>query len=115
MKVKLKRVYDLPEKADGTRILVDRIWPRGLTKKKAAADLWLKEIGPSNELRKWFAHDPKKWKEFRRRYRAELREHKDELSQIKNLTKKGTVTLIYGARDTEHNQAVVLQELLAGN
>jgi uncharacterized protein YeaO (DUF488 family) len=112
MTIKLKRVYDTPEKADGTRILVDRLWPRGLTKEKAALDLWLKEIAPSTELRKWFGHDPKKWTEFRRRYRAELKSHPDELKMIKSKAKEGTVTLLYGARDQEHNEAIVLKQLL---
>ncbi len=112
MKIKLKRVYEKPDKADGIRILVDRLWPRGLTKQKAALDLWLKEIAPSTELRKWFGHDPKKWTEFRRRYRAELKSHPDELKMIKSKEKEGTVTLLYGARDQEHNEAIVLQQLL---
>ena len=110
--IKLKRVYEKPEEADGTRILVDRLWPRGLTKQRAAADLWLKEIAPTTELRKWFGHDPKKWKEFRRRYQAELKSHPDALGVIKSKASEGTVTLLYGARDQEHNEAVVLQQLL---
>lgn len=112
MSIKLKRVYEKPDKADGIRILVDRLWPRGLTKQKAALDLWLKQIAPSTELRKWFGHDPKKWTEFRRRYRAELKSHPDELKMIKSKGKEGTVTLLYGARDQEHNEAIVLQQLL---
>ena len=111
--IKLKRVYEKPEKSDGTRILVDRLWPRGLTKEKAAVDLWLKEIAPSTELRKWFGHDPKKWRSFRSRYETELKQHGDELKLIKEKTKSGTVTLLYGARDQEHNEAIVLKELLA--
>ena len=112
MKIKLKRVYEKPARGDGTRILVDRLWPRGLTKEKAALDLWLKEIAPSTELRKWFGHDPKKWKDFRRRYRTELKKHPDDLEQIREKSRKGTVTLLYGARDQEHNEAIVLKELL---
>lgn len=112
MSIKLKRVYEKPDKADGLRILVDRLWPRGLTKEKAALDLWLKEIAPSTELRKWFGHDPKKWTEFRRRYRAELKIHPDKLKMIKGKAKEGTVTLLYGARDQEHNEAIVLQQIL---
>lgn len=112
MKIKLKRVYKPPDKTDGVRILVDRLWPRGLTKIRAAVDLWLKEIAPSTELRKWFGHDPKKWTEFRRRYRAELKSHPDELKMIKSKAKEGAVTLLYGARDQEHNEAIVLQQLL---
>lgn len=112
MMIKLKRVYEKPAKADGVRILVDRLWPRGLTKAKAKLDLWLKEIAPSTELRKWFGHDPKKWKEFRGRYLAELKSHPDELGPIKRKAREGTATLLYGARDQEHNEAVVLQQLL---
>jgi uncharacterized protein YeaO (DUF488 family) len=112
VKVKLKRVYDPPGKTNGTRILVDRLWPRGLTKERAKIDLWLKEIAPSTELRKWFGHDPKKWTEFRRRYRTELKSHPEELELIKRKAREGTVTLLYGARDQEHNEAVVLQEIL---
>jgi uncharacterized protein YeaO (DUF488 family) len=112
MKVKIKRVYLQPDKEDGIRILVDRLWPRGLTKEKASVDLWLKDIAPSTELRKWFGHDPAKWAEFQSRYRAELRSNKEHLSLLKQEAAKGTVTLLYGARDEEHNEAVVLQKLL---
>jgi uncharacterized protein YeaO (DUF488 family) len=110
--IKLKRIYEKPEKSDGTRILVDRLWPRGLTKEKAALDLWLKQVAPSTELRKWFGHDPNKWKEFRSRYRRELKKHPDELKQIREQASKGTVTLLYGARDQEHNEAIVLKKTL---
>jgi uncharacterized protein YeaO (DUF488 family) len=110
--LKLKRVYEKPEKADGIRILVDRLWPRGLTKEKAALDLWLKEVAPSTELRKWFGHDPKKWRSFRARYQSELKRHPDEVKLIKNKASEGTVTLLYGARDQEHNEAIVLKQLL---
>jgi uncharacterized protein YeaO (DUF488 family) len=112
MNVKLKRAYEKPERADGTRILVDRLWPRGLTKRKASIDLWLKETAPSTELRKWFGHDPKKWRSFRERYRTELKHHADQLKLLKSKAKEGTVTLIYGARDQEHNEAVVLKQFL---
>ena len=112
MTIRLKRVYEKPEKVDGFRILVDRLWPRGLTKEKAALDLWLKELAPSTELRKWFGHDPKKWKSFRRRYLTELKNREDELGLIKSKAREGTVTLLYGARDQEHNEAVVLKQLL---
>jgi uncharacterized protein YeaO (DUF488 family) len=105
-------VYEAPHKDDGTRILVDRLWPRGLTKEKAKVDLWLKEIAPSTELRKWFAHDPKKWRSFRERYQTELKDHADQLKLLKSKAKEGTVTLIYGARDQEHNEALVLKQLL---
>ena len=111
-KLKLKRVYEAPLKDDGTRILVDRLWPRGLSKEKAKVDLWLKEIAPSTELRKWFGHDPKKWRNFRERYHTELKHHTDQLKLLKSKAKEGTVTLIYGARDQEHNEALVLKEFL---
>lgn len=112
MNIKLKRAYEKPDKSDGVRILVDRLWPRGLTKAKAAIDLWLKEIAPSTELRKWFAHDPKKWKDFRGRYHKELKHLPDQLELIRDKAREGTVTLIYGARDQEHNEAVVLKGVL---
>ena len=113
MTIRLKRAYEKPERTDGTRILVDRLWPRGLTKEKAAIDLWLKEVAPSTELRKWFGHDPKKWRNFRSRYRTELKQHSDQLQLIKSKAKEGVVTLIYGARDQEHNEAIILREFLA--
>ncbi|MEO6871477.1 MAG: DUF488 domain-containing protein [Chthoniobacterales bacterium] len=112
MALKLKRVYEKAAGTDGARVLVDRLWPRGLTKEKAAVELWLKEIAPSTELRKWFGHDPEKWKEFRRRYLAELKSHPDEVGLIKSKARQDTVTLLYGARDQEHNEAVVLQQFL---
>jgi uncharacterized protein YeaO (DUF488 family) len=112
MTIQLKRVYEKPEPADGTRILVDRLWPRGLTKEKAAIDIWLKNVAPSAELRKWFGHDPKKWRGFRSRYHTELKQRGDQLQLIKSKAKGGRVTLIYGARDQEHNEAVVLKQLL---
>lgn len=112
MTVKLKRVYEPPSKDDGTRILVDRLWPRGLTKEKAKVDLWLKEIAPSTELRKWFAHDPAKWKEFEKRYTTELKNNPEEVSALKKEIAKGPATLLYGARDEQHNEALVLQQFL---
>ncbi len=112
MHVRIKRVYEQPGSEDGTRILVDRLWPRGLTKEKASVDLWLKEIAPSTELRKWFGHDPDKWPEFQTRYRAELRNNEEQLSLLKQEAAKGVVTLVYGAKDEEHNEAVVLQKIL---
>lgn len=114
MKVKIKRVYDTATKSDGTRILVDRLWPRGLTKENAAVDIWLKEIAPSTELRKWYAHDLSKWTAFRKKYLQELKDKETEISTIKAYLKKGVVTLVYGARDQEHNEANVLEELLNG-
>ena len=110
--IRIKRAYEEPDAEDGTRILVDRLWPRGLTKEKAKVDLWLKEVAPSTELRKWFAHDPAKWAEFRSRYRQELEGNKEQLSLLRQEAAKGTVTLVYGARDQEHNEAVILQRLL---
>lgn len=112
MDVKLKRVYEAPEKSDGTRILVDRLWPRGLTREKAALDLWLKEIAPSTELRKFFGHDPAKWAEFRTRYKEELKANAEAVSQLRDALKTGPATLLYGARDREHNEAVVLLDYL---
>jgi uncharacterized protein YeaO (DUF488 family) len=112
MKLKLKRVYEDPSKEDGTRILVDRLWPRGLTKEKAHVDLWLKEVAPSNELRKWFAHDPAKWPEFKARYKAELKHNTSQFALLKQAVVRGPATLLYGAKDTEHNEAIVLQDLL---
>ena len=111
-RIKIKRVYLQPKKEDGNRILVDRLWPRGLTKEKASVDLWLKEIAPSTALRKWFGHDPAKWAEFRTRYLAELRKSEEPLVRLKQETAKGATTLLYGAKDEEHNEAVVLEELL---
>ena len=111
MKLKIKRVYDKPAEEDGTRILVDRLWPRGLTKQKAKVDVWLKDIAPSTELRKWFAHDPEKWKEFIKKYKKELHENKEQAAILKEYLKQGTVTLVYGARDEVHNEALVIKEL----
>jgi uncharacterized protein YeaO (DUF488 family) len=105
---KIKRVYEKPEKEDGFRILVDRLWPRGLTKEKAKVDLWLKEIAPSTELRKWFAHDREKWEEFKKRYLSELKKNKEPVAQLKEKMKEGNVTLIYAAKDETHNEAQVL-------
>ncbi len=112
MKPKLKRVYAEPAHDDGTRILVDRLWPRGLTKEKAHVDLWLKDVAPSTELRKWFAHDPARWTEFKSRYHAELRKNGEPLAALKQAVAKGPSTLLYGAKDEEHNEAVVLLDLL---
>jgi uncharacterized protein YeaO (DUF488 family) len=111
-RVRIKRVYFEPNEDDGMRILVDRLWPRGLTKEKASVDLWLKEIAPSNELRKWFAHDPGKWEEFQTRYLAELKVNGEPLARLKQEAAKGPVTLLYGAKDEEHNEAVVLLKIL---
>jgi len=113
MNIKIKRVYEKPDKEDGIRILVDRLWPRGLTKERAGVDLWLKEIAPSTALHKWFGHDPVKWKDFVKRYRSELNENSSEVAIINEQIKKGTITLVYGAKDEEHNEAIVLKEFLS--
>jgi uncharacterized protein YeaO (DUF488 family) len=110
--IKLKRAYEEPSAQDGTRILVDRLWPRGLRKQDARIDHWLKEIAPSAELRKWFGHDVARWSDFRQRYTAELRRHPEQLEELRRLAHRGTVTLVYAARDEEHNDAVVLREVL---
>ena len=112
--VKLKRAYEPPDDDDGLRILVERLWPRGLTKRRAAIDLWLKDVAPSAELRKWFGHDPAGWEEFRRRYVEELREHPQEVARLRALARKSTITLVYAARDELHNDAVVLRGVLLG-
>jgi uncharacterized protein YeaO (DUF488 family) len=112
MNIKIKRVYEQPDRKDGERILVDRLWPRGLTKEKAGVDLWLKEIAPSTELRKWFDHDPEKWQRFRRRYETEIRDKDDLIKVLRQKAREGTITLIYGARDEKHNEALVLKQFL---
>jgi uncharacterized protein YeaO (DUF488 family) len=112
--IRLKRAYEKPSPADGTRILVDRLWPRGISREKAALDGWMKEIAPSTELRKWFAHDPKRWEEFRRRYSEELRAHPERLEELRSFARKGTLTLVYAAHDEAHNDAVVLRDVLLG-
>ena len=111
-RVKLKRAYEGPAAEDGQRVLVDRLWPRGVKKTEAAIDCWMKELAPSTELRKWFGHDPARWEEFRRRYAAEIREHRDELDRLRGLMREGTVTLVYSAHDEAHNDAIVLREIL---
>jgi uncharacterized protein YeaO (DUF488 family) len=113
MTLHLKRIYEPPAKQDGYRILVDRLWPRGLTKQKAAIDLWLKEIAPSTELRKWFGHDPDKWKEFQQKYLKELKENKEAVAILKDHLKKETVTLLYAAKDEEHNEARVISAFVS--
>ncbi|MEO7021209.1 MAG: DUF488 domain-containing protein [Ktedonobacteraceae bacterium] len=112
--VALKRVYDEPEPSDGTRVLVERLWPRGFSKKRAHVDLWLKEIAPSTELRQWYAHDPKKFAEFRRRYETELASETGQaaLAQLRELAKQGPLTLVFATHDVEHANAIVLHDLL---
>ncbi|HJT58760.1 MAG TPA: DUF488 domain-containing protein [Ktedonobacteraceae bacterium] len=114
--VAIKRVYDAPESSDGTRILVDRLWPRGLSKERARVDVWLKEVAPSNDLRKWFGHDPDRFAEFRRRYEAELESEsgQEALTKLRELAGQGPTTLVYAAHDSEHNNAVVLRDVLRG-
>jgi uncharacterized protein YeaO (DUF488 family) len=111
--VKIKRIYDPVSKDDGRRILIDRLWPRGIKKEEAEIDEWLKEIAPSDELRRWFGHDPSKWQEFRKRYMKELKEKTDILERLRKEANKGRLTLLFTARDKEHCNAVVLQEVLA--
>ena len=112
--VRLKRAYESPASEDGARILVDRLWPRGISKSEARLDRWMKEVAPSTELRTWFGHDPRRWDEFRRRYRAELKEHAADVSELRRLARKGAITLVYSAADEIHNDAVVLRNLLLG-
>ena len=110
--IKLKRAYENHSREDGERILVERLWPRGLTKLKAKIDLWLKDVAPSTELRRWFGHDPEKWNEFRQRYQKELKQKDESINLLKRKAKAGTITLIYAARDEDHNGALVLQQFL---
>ena len=113
--IKVKRVYEARSPEDGFRVLVERMWPRGLTKKRAAVDLWLKDLAPSPELRKWFGHDPARWKQFQKRYAAELQQKKDAVNLLVQKSKEGALTLVYAARDEEHNGAIVLEQLLRGH
>jgi uncharacterized protein YeaO (DUF488 family) len=112
--VRIKRVYSAPSLRDGIRILIDRVWPRGVTKKRARIDTWRKEFAPSTPLRKWFGHDPARWSEFRKRYRIELNQSSqlDALNTLAQRSSRKTITLVYSAADEKHNQAVVLMELL---
>ncbi len=110
--IKLKRVYEPMGNNDGKKFMVERLWPRGVKKTALANAVWLKDVAPSTELRKWFGHDPKKWEEFQRRYRAELKEHQPVLESILEAARRGTVTLLYSSHDTEHNNAVVLRDYL---
>ncbi len=113
--IQVKRVYEKPAKEDGFRVLVDRLWPRGLTKERVKADLWMKEIAPSDALRKWFGHDPEKWEEFVKRYNSEMAKKEELLAEIKRLEKEhGKVTLLYGRNDEKRNQAVLIATALKG-
>jgi len=112
--IRLKRAYDHPETADGVRVLVDRLWPRGLTRDKARIDHWLKDIAPSTELRQWFNHDPARWNDFSKRYRVELKHNSLAFEELKTLAQNTkTLTLLFAAKDIEHNNAVVLKAMLA--
>ena len=112
MDVRVKRAYEPAAAADGHRVLIDRIWPRGISREQAQLDEWARELAPSNELRRWFAHDPTRFAEFRRRYESELRAQEEKLRELRGRARAGTLTLVYGARDTEHNDAVVLAALI---
>jgi uncharacterized protein YeaO (DUF488 family) len=112
MTIDAKRAYDPSAKSDGHRILIDRIWPRGVTRDDLRIDAWLKDLAPSTALRKWFGHDPAKWDEFRKRYARELEQHPDALEELVEQASAGHITLVFGAKDTEHNNAVALKELL---
>ena len=111
-RIKTKRIYEPKADADGARLLVDRIWPRGVSKEHAALDAWLKDVAPSNELRRWFNHEPERWDEFCRRYTSELQQKGEEVSQVLDFAKKGNVTLLYAASDDEHNNAIALRAFL---
>jgi uncharacterized protein YeaO (DUF488 family) len=110
--IKVKRIYEAASKEDGFRVLVDRLWPRGVSKEKAKIDLWLKDVAPSDVLRKWFGHQDERWEEFKKRYLKELKDKKELVEQLKTIDKKGAVTLLYAAKDEVRNNAVILKELL---
>lgn len=112
--IRLKRAYEAPSPGDGHRILVERLWPRGVTKERASLDSWMKDVAPSSELRSWFGHEPAKWAEFRRRYREELRGRPQEIAKLVDLSQQGDVTFVYGSRDEQHNAAVVLKDYVEG-
>ena len=112
--IRLKRAYEAASAGDGARVLIDRLWPRGVTKKAAAIDRWLKDVAPSTELRHWFGHDPDRWQEFKSRYTKELRRHKRHLTKLRSIARRGPLTLVYSAHDTQHNDAIVLRNVLLG-
>jgi uncharacterized protein YeaO (DUF488 family) len=112
--IRLKRAYEAAADDDGARVLIDRLWPRGVKKQDAAIERWAKELSPSTELRKWFGHDPARWQEFRRRYAEEIRQHPQQLEELRALAGQGVITLVYAAHDELHNDAVVLREVLLG-
>lgn len=111
-RIKLKRAYEPAANDDGRRVLIDRLWPRGIKKRDAAIERWLKELAPSSELRKWFGHDPARWEEFRRRYATELQQHQQKLDELRGMALQSRITLVYAARDELHNDAVVLRDAL---
>lgn len=113
-RIEIKRAYERPTRRDGTRILIDRLWPRGVKKVNAAIDAWIKELAPSTALRKWFGHDPDRWKEFRSRYAAEVHKHPEQLRRLRDLARQKSITLVYSARDEHHNDAVALRDFLLG-
>jgi uncharacterized protein YeaO (DUF488 family) len=110
--LKVKRVYDTPQASDGMRVLIDRLWPRGLSKARAALDLWLKDAAPSAALRRWYGHDPRRWKGFVRKYRSEIGKRDAALGLLQGMRSRGRLTLLYGSRDTEHNHALLLRDVL---
>ena len=110
--IRTKRIYEEPSGDDGLRVLVDRLWPRGISKERALVDRWEKDLAPTTELRRWFGHDPAKWEEFLQRYRAELEGREEPLARLRREASEGTVTLLYGARDEEHNNAVALKQYI---
>lgn len=111
-RIRIKRAYEKPSRGDGTRILVDRLWPRGVKKADASISRWMKDVAPSTQLRKWFGHDPARWEEFRRRYEAELAAKPQLIGELRELARKGPLTLVYSAHDEQHNQAIVLRDVL---
>ena len=113
--IRLKRAYQEAAAEDGNRILVERLWPRGLTKEKATIDVWLKEVSPSPDLRRWYGHDPERWEEFRKRYETEMQSHEDPIRRIRDLQKTGPLTFVFAARDEQRNSAVVLKAFIERN
>jgi uncharacterized protein YeaO (DUF488 family) len=113
--VTLKRAYEHPARSDGTRVLIDRLWPRGIKKSEARIGEWMKDIAPSTSLRKWFGHDPARWAEFQRRYEAEVRQHPEYLERLRSLAREGPLTLVFSAHDEAHNDAVVLRDMILGD
>lgn len=114
VRIRIKRAHEPAGRADGRRVLVDRVWPRGVSRESARLDDWLKDVAPSTKLRKWFGHDPERWTEFRRRYHRELDDQDERIDELKRLAKRGTLTLVFAAKDETHNNAVALKEYLTG-